>query len=104
VFGDVTFAQSPFASLGGATYGVAVAETATGNNTQSLIVTYGGTAAETATATSTQSAQANFVASRYEVATANTKFNTLNNIFLRPILLRLLQKWDWFLSSLLLAN
>jgi len=59
VFGDVTFAQSPFASLGGATYGVAVSEAATGSNAQSVLTAFVGIKTETAAATATQTASAN---------------------------------------------
>ena len=81
MFGDVTFAQSPFASLGGATYGVDVSETAVANNAQSVEVIYGGQSLEAAVALATQTAIANMFAARAESATATDTFDTLNNIF-----------------------
>jgi hypothetical protein len=81
VFGDVTFAQSPFASLGGATFGVDVSEAAVAANTQSVEVVYGGIAAEAAAALEAQSAIANMFASQNEIALAESIFDTLNNIF-----------------------
>jgi len=81
VFGDVTFAQSPFASLGGATYGVDVSESATANSTQSVITSFAGTEAETAAAAATQAALANMFVSQNETALAESDFDTVNNIF-----------------------
>mgnify|MGYP003345213628 CR=1 FL=1 len=81
MFGDVTFAQSPFASLGGATYGVAVSEAATAASTQSVITSFAGARAELATATATQTALANMYASRNEMVLAESTFDTLNNVF-----------------------
>jgi hypothetical protein len=81
VFGDVTFAQSPFASLGGATFGVDVSESATGNNAQSVLATFVGVEAETAVASSVQSVIASFVATYAESASATATFDTVNNVF-----------------------
>jgi hypothetical protein len=91
VFGDVTFAQAPFASLGGNTFaatqpeaaaavasfeapsvvrGGIMSETATGQETQSVIATMVATQAETATSSEVQSVIANMVASALEQAGA----------------------------------
>jgi hypothetical protein len=89
VFGDVTFAQAPFAALGGNTFvastsetaaaaalfdvpsvsrGGIISETSTGQETQSVIATMVATQAETATAANVQSVIANMVASILEQA------------------------------------
>ena len=87
MFGDVTFAQAPFASLGGNTFSVSASETATadalfavssiaysgtvseattGQETQSVIATMGAMQAETAAVTDVQSVIANMLASMLE--------------------------------------
>ena len=68
MFGDVTFAQSPFASLGGATFGVNISESAVANNVQSVLTTFAGTEAELAAAAATQSVIANMFVSQNERA------------------------------------
>ena len=91
MFGDVTFAQAPFASLGGNTFvvtqgeaatasdsfgapsvvrGKRVDEAAAGQDTQSVIATVVATQAETSAASSVQSVIANMVASMLEQGTA----------------------------------
>jgi hypothetical protein len=91
VFGDVTFAQAPFASLGGNTFAVFATETATaaadtavpsiirggvvdeavtGQEAQFVIATMLATQAETASAANTQSVIATMVASALEQAGA----------------------------------
>ena len=91
MFGDVTFAQAPFASLGGNTFSVSATEAATAQalvdvpsvarggimaefsaaqETQSVITTMVATQAETATASSVQSVIAAMVANALEQAGA----------------------------------
>ena len=91
VFGDVTFAQAPFASLGGNTFaatqpeaasvassvevpsvvrGGIMSETATGQDTRSVIATMLATQAETSAASEVQSVIANMLASMLEQGTA----------------------------------
>jgi hypothetical protein len=91
VFGDASFAQTPFASLGGNTFAVSADETAaaaaafevpsvlrgkvitegvTAQETQSVIATMRATQTETASASSVQSVIATMVASALEQAAA----------------------------------
>lgn len=82
MLGDVAFAQAPFASQGGNTFNVAVSEA--GSIVDALgvpIVTYGGAIAESASGLNTQSVIATFVGNNSESASAADVLNTLNNTF-----------------------
>ncbi len=98
MFGDVTFAQAPFASLGGNTFvatqgeaatasdsfeapsvvrGKRIDEAAAGQDTGSVIATMVATQAETATASSIQSVIADMVASMLEQGVATATQTTI---------------------------
>lgn len=95
MFGDVAFAQAPFASLGGATYLVAVEEAANGvatpnvsslvrggpideaaaaAATQAVLASLRGTASETATGTNTQDTIAEMSATASETASGTDSY------------------------------
>ncbi len=100
MFGDVTFAQAPFASLGGNTFAVSQSETTnaldllgtptvikgglqdeftTGQESASVIATMIAALSESATASEVQSVIATMVATQAELATAlDTLTNTAN--------------------------
>jgi hypothetical protein len=71
VFGDVTFAQAPFASLGGNTFSVSASETATADALFAVpSIVRGGILSETATGQDAFVSQAAMVATQSETATA----------------------------------
>lgn len=70
MFGDVAFAQAPFAALGGATYALDVSESAVANNAQSALVDYVSTTEESAAGSDSFSAGVAFVGTIEESATA----------------------------------
>ena len=72
MFGDVTFAQAPFASLGGNTFSVSASETATAADSFAISsIAYSGAVAETSSGQDAQSVSATFVATQAETATAS---------------------------------
>jgi hypothetical protein len=76
VFGDVAFAQAPFAALGGATLFSSVAESATGRDTVEQTFQSGALVQESATATAVVANLNNvLVAARAESATATASTN-----------------------------
>ena len=82
MFGDVAFAQAPFASQGGSTFSVAVSETGAIVDTLGTpIIVYGGTVSEATSALEAQSVLATFVANNSETASSSDVFDTLNNTF-----------------------
>lgn len=79
VFGDVTFAQTPFASLGGNSFSAAVDEAATGSEHQEQATTKGGIQDESSAAVALQIVLANMLASQAEAATgSDSVFNAAN--------------------------
>ena len=81
MFGDVAFAQAPFASLGGNTFAVSVAETGSVVESSDQIFTAGGLINESASAVTTQTVITSFVAASNETVSSAAVFNTLNNNF-----------------------
>jgi hypothetical protein len=81
MFGDVTFAQAPFASQGGNTFAVAISETGSGVDAINAIFTAGGLMLESASGIDSVSVRSNFVATNAETASGVDSINTLNNIF-----------------------
>ncbi len=102
MFGDVTFAQAPFAALGGNTYSFAVSESAVALASMDAETTLGGVAeeaaaatdtvfnanntllatnSETVTATSTQVARTDVLAQIAEIATAANTQTALASVF-----------------------
>jgi hypothetical protein len=76
VFGDVAFAQAPFAAQGGATLFSSIAETATGSDSSNQIFQAGALIQELATATSAAASLNNIlVVARAETATATDVTN-----------------------------
>jgi hypothetical protein len=81
VFGDVTFAQSPFASLGGKTLASTVSETSSVTETQSLLVVYGGFTVEAATAVSAEVSASNLLKALVaETASAEAAQTVITNM------------------------
>lgn len=79
MFGDVTFAQTPFASLGGNSFSAAVDEAATGSEHQEQVTTKGGIQDESSAAVALQTVLANMLASQAESATgSDSVFNAAN--------------------------
>lgn len=79
MFGDVTFAQTPFASLGGNSFSAAVDEAATGSEHQEQVTTKGGNQDESSAAVALQTVLANMLASQAEAATgSDSAFNAAN--------------------------
>ena len=79
MFGDVTFAQAPFAALGGNTFSVAVDEAATGSEHQEQATIKGGIQDESSAAVALQTVLANMLASQAEAATgSDSVFNAAN--------------------------
>jgi len=73
VFGDVTFAQAPFAALGGNTYSFAVSESAVALASMDAETTLGGVAEEAAAATDTVfNANNTLLATNSETVTATS--------------------------------
>lgn len=71
MFGDVTFAQAPFASLGGNTFAVSATESATATAVEAVpSLIRGGLINETSTGQDAQSASVSAVATQAETATA----------------------------------
>jgi len=68
MFGDVTFAQAPFASQGGNTFAVAISETGSGVDAVDAIFTAGGLIDENVSALDSQSVLATFVGLNEEFA------------------------------------
>ena len=81
MFGDVTFAQAPFASQGGSTFAVAISETGSGVDVVNALFTAGGLILESASSTDLVSVQSDFVATNAETASGVDSINTLNNTF-----------------------
>jgi len=81
MFGDVAFAQAPFASQGGSTFAVAISETGAGIDAVDAIFTAGGLISETASALASQSALATFVGLTVEAASGVDSVDTINNTF-----------------------
>jgi hypothetical protein len=81
MFGDVAFAQAPFASLGGNTFAVSVSETGSVVESSDQIFTAGGLINESALAVATQTVITSFVAASNETVSSAAVFNTLNNNF-----------------------
>ena len=82
MFGDVAFAQAPFASLGGNAFNVFVSETSS-IASSTAVSSYIATAAisETASTLSTQSPTVTLFVTCSESASGLDVFDTLNNIF-----------------------
>ena len=79
MFGDVTFAQAPFAALGGNTFSAALSESATGSEHQDGETTKGGFQDESSAASALQTVLANMRASQAEAATgSDSVFNAAN--------------------------
>ena len=70
MFGDVTFAQTPFAALGGATFGSAVSETAAVEAESNFIYISGGLMQEAASVLEAQSSSNNTLTSSMAEASA----------------------------------
>ena len=81
MFGDVTFAQAPFASQGGSTFAVAISETGSGVDAINALFTAGGLIDENISALDSVSVQSDFVAVNAETASGVDSVDTLNNIF-----------------------
>lgn len=81
MFGDVAFAQAPFASLGGNTYDVSVTEAGSGAEHSDSIFFAGGAILEAAQAHADAAVQANFLVAQAEFAVAFGAADTINNIF-----------------------
>ena len=81
MFGDVAFAQAPFASLGGNTFSVSVSESSSVVDSIDTLFTAGGLIDENVLATTSQSVLTSFVATNAETASAGDVFDTLNNTF-----------------------
>ena len=69
MFGDVAFAQAPYAALGGSTYPVAISESATGTAESDADIRYGGLILEGATGTDSSVGRNNVYAFLYDVVT-----------------------------------
>lgn len=81
MFGDVAFAQVPFASIAGKTYGVSISETGSVDSTVDSLFVAGGLIDENISALDSNSVVASFIAVNSEAASANDAVNTINNTF-----------------------
>jgi len=81
MFGDVAFAQAPFASLGGNTFGGSVSETASVSDASTALFVAGRAVNEAVSSVAEQSVIATLLATNAEAASALDAPDTLNNIF-----------------------
>lgn len=80
MFGDVTFAQAPFAALGGNTFSAAIDEASTASDSSFQVSTKGGFQEETSAASHLQSVLANMVASQQESVSGADAVSNFGNI------------------------
>lgn len=85
MFGDVAFAQAPFAALGGNTFPVAIQEGASVTATSNFDVVYGGVINEGATVTTTATGMASVHATVYETANVFETVYANGSIFVATV-------------------
>jgi len=81
VFGDVAFAQAPFAALGGATFSKAVSETASAEAQSSFVFKAGSLMQEFVSGIEAQTAVGTMVATASEAASGLDAVSSDNNVF-----------------------
>lgn len=85
MFGDVAFAQAPFAALGGNTFPVAIQESASVTTTSNFDVVYGGIINEGATVTTTATGRSSAYAIVYETINVFETLYANGSIFVATV-------------------